>query len=346
MLWLFLLGAFLNIIGKPPPNIFSTTRYCVPSQLDFISAKQRISEWKQTNHDQRPDDFSYHINELVDHNQKVHIHLKRKWGISSNKAHKLCSHNGVLVNKKLAYSCKSIALGDEIQVNLAKLGESVSTTKFSDDYIGRLANFTNMLLTHRGNPPLHIIYEDDHVSVIFKPAGVHTNTWVNLIKKQLFSVEDCLPLLLTPPDRARVSDPLDRPVVTHRLDARVSGCLLVAKSLSALNQLCEQFSNRIVKKMYRAVVIGPFKSLQHQQYLTAIGSSPSHQSSYLLDHPVHNQTAQTMLQILETVPCHVYGELHDLQLEPLTGRKHQLRQHCALLGCPILGDDLYHNIGM
>ena len=59
--------------------------------------------------------------------------------------------------------------------------------------------------------------------------------------------------------------------------------------------------------------------------------------------PVNALTASSTMEVLEVVGCNVYGAMSKVKLSPQEGRRHQLRQHCALIGCPILGDDLYHN---
>lgn len=59
--------------------------------------------------------------------------------------------------------------------------------------------------------------------------------------------------------------------------------------------------------------------------------------------PVFGRDARTTGKVLDTVPCNVYGNMTLVALYPHTGRRHQLRQHCAALGAPIVGDDLYHD---
>eukprot|EP01036_Dinobryon_divergens_P055081 gene55081-73581_t len=183
-------------------------------------------------------------------------------------------------------------------------------------YMHRLKNFTNSLLIndpYHGaglvrQPMLQVFYEDDFLAVVYKPAGLHTLQWVGTMKKQFFTLSDVLPLILSPPRTLQHEGEeiaaLERPLPCHRLDARVPGCVLVAKTASSLAALNSQFSDRIVKKEYKAILVG---------------------------------------KIIEQASCNVYGTISHVALSPVTGRKHQLRQHCAWLGCPIMGDDLYHS---
>ena len=100
-----------------------------------------------------------------------------------------------------------------------------------------LVNFANNMLSPNRQPPLQVLYEDDDLAVVLKPAGVHSLKWLSTMKKNFFCLDHCLPLILSPASR----DSLRRPLPCHRLDSRVSGCLVCAKSqLAQVRQSSEE----------------------------------------------------------------------------------------------------------
>jgi 23S rRNA pseudouridine1911/1915/1917 synthase len=173
------------------------------------------------------------------------------------------------------------------------------------------------------NIPLEILFEDDHIVVINKPAGmvVHpapgnwTGTFVNAL---LFHCN------------VQQDDSL-RPGIVHRLDKDTSGLLLAAKNLPAQRKLIEAFSSRQIYKEYLAICKGnPGK----REINEPIGR-----------HPVQRQRmtvrpeGKHALTLLNTLHSHqgisvVAATLH-------TGRTHQIRVHFQHIGCPLIGDPLY-----
>ena len=102
---------------------------------------------------------------------------------------------------------------------------------------------------------LAVLYEDEEMAVVMKPAGVHSAPWEGTRTRWgTLTVTEVLPLLLMPPTAAPA--PLPAPLPAHRLDARVGGVLAVAKTRRALAALCRSFEERRVSKRYRAVVVG------------------------------------------------------------------------------------------
>lgn len=109
------------------------------------------------------------------------------------------------------------------------------------------------------------------------------------------------------------------PQVAHRLDRETSGCLILGRHPRALRQLGQLFQQRQIEKTYWAVVEGRF----------------SHEAVDI-DEPIDQQSAQTGVRRLYLGP-----DWSLLELQPRTGRTHQLRIHCAGLGHPIRGDQRY-----
>ncbi len=165
---------------------------------------------------------------------------------------------------------------------------------------------------------LNIVYEDDHLAVIDKPAGVPVNG--NRFK----TVENALPYNLAPSAEA---DAMKRPRPVHRLDASTGGLLLCAKTAHAMMELGRQFEGRSIRKRYRAVVIGRLPE------------------SGRIVQPLEGREAVTEFSALRYVPSLRNGWLTLADLVPHTGRMHQLRKHLADYGFPIMGDSIYGSPG-
>ena len=170
--------------------------------------------------------------------------------------------------------------------------------------------------------PLNIIYEDDDLVVIDKPAG-------------LLSVMGRLP---EHQDSAylRILEKHPTAKVTHRLDMATSGILMFAKHRDAEVAISKMFQARTIKKHYIALVQG---------HLTGAGSIEAPLIGDWPNRPKQKvdfeqgKPAKTLYQYLDYNAEEDYSRI---LLEPITGRSHQLRVHLAHIGHPITGDKLYH----
>jgi len=175
--------------------------------------------------------------------------------------------------------------------------------------------------------PLAILYEDERILVVDKPAGlvVHpaAGHWRGtLIAALLHHWQGPLPGL----DPARLG-------LVHRLDKDTSGVLLVAKDADALADLGAQFSARSVEKEYIAFVWG--RPTNGQGVIDApIGRNPAQRQQMAVV-----STGRAALTRYEVVATD--GEMSMLRVRPQTGRTHQIRVHLRMLGHPIVGDAVY-----
>ena len=166
-----------------------------------------------------------------------------------------------------------------------------------------------------------IVYEDEAVVVVNKPSGMLSMPG----RQETYSVATW------------AEERWPGSMVAHRLDMSTSGIILVAKTEEAYHALQEQFTERVIKKKYLAIVEGIPKD-EHGIVNLPLNSDPMNRPCQIVDHE-HGKQAITEYRVLASEQDHAL-----LALWPHTGRTHQLRMHCAHhegLGCPILGDELY-----
>ncbi len=177
--------------------------------------------------------------------------------------------------------------------------------------------------------PLDIIFENDDLMVVNKPAGMVVHPAAGHDSGTLVHAA-----LAHAPEMEGINGE-ERPGVVHRLDKDTSGLILLAKNDRAQRWLQDQFRLRKVKKVYLTVVDGHPPTPQGRVE-APIGRDPSHRKQMAVVPIARGREAVTEYFTLERFLEHTYLEAH-----PLTGRTHQIRLHMAFLGCPIVGDRLY-----
>jgi len=177
--------------------------------------------------------------------------------------------------------------------------------------------------------PLPILYEDVHLAVIDKPAGLavhpapdqHSHTLVNAL---LFLLKDLSSI-----------GGEERPGIVHRLDKETSGVLVVAKNDFAHRALSAQFKERLVRKTYLAIVRGEPEAWEGHIDLP-LGRSYTHTKKQMVRLDGTGREATTDYRVLEKYRGYALVECY-----PHTGRTHQIRVHLSSLRLPVACDKLY-----
>ena len=180
------------------------------------------------------------------------------------------------------------------------------------------------------NIPLDILFEDNSLLVVNKPAGmvVHPsagNEEHTLVNALLHHCSGSLSGI----------GGVARPGIVHRLDKETSGCLVVAKNDETHVALSAQFAERRVKKIYQAIVCGELPR-ETGEIRAAIARHPSHRKRMAATDDDDGRAAHTSYTLVERLNA---ATLVDVQIH--TGRTHQIRVHFLHIGHPVVGDDTY-----
>jgi 23S rRNA pseudouridine1911/1915/1917 synthase len=197
--------------------------------------------------------------------------------------------------------------GEEVQVNPADLP---ALKAFAEDL------------------PIKILYEDEDVVVVDKPAGMVVHAGAGHARGTLVNA------LLHRFEKLSSGSGDLRPGIVHRLDKDTSGVLVVARNDHAHQALGSQFRNRQVEKVYLALVLGHMNT-PAGRVTTPIARDPARRTR-MTTKLASGRSAVTEYRVLERLGAFSY-----LELRIGTGRTHQIRVHLSSIGHPIVGDRLY-----
>lgn len=227
---------------------------------------------------------------------------------SRSKVQSLIKENKVLVNDKKEKSHYELRLADVITYQ----------------------EYTNKQLAVTGEDiPLNIIYEDEDILVINKPAGLVVHPGNGHYSGTLVNA------LVYHEDELAHNDDLVRPGLVHRIDKDTSGLLCIAKNDLAFDSLVKQLSTHAMHREYYALVKGTI--YENDGKIDApLGRDVNHPTRFAVD-PIRGKEAVTYF--------HVEKRYHEpytfISCRLLTGRTHQIRVHLTYIGHPVIGDPLY-----
>ena len=231
-------------------------------------------------------------------------HLK---GAPKTLVYRIIRSGEVRVNKGRAAADTRLALGDDVRVPPLRLSPERSTE-------------------HVPAREFPVLFEDEHLLVIDKPAGVAVHGGSGVSSGVIEQLRRARP-------EARFLE------LVHRLDKETSGLLLVAKKRSALTALQTQFRQRETGKTYAALVIGTWPEKLKvidaplHKYLTAEGERRVRSVD------ADDENGRRSITLVRVVQAYANYALLDVTIK--TGRTHQIRVHLADAGHPIVGDDKY-----
>ncbi len=179
------------------------------------------------------------------------------------------------------------------------------------------------------NIPLDVVYEDQNVIVINKPAGLVVHPAAGHAQGTLVHA-----VLAHAPQIEGVGGE-QRPGLVHRLDKDTSGLIVLAKNELTQRLLQDQFQKREVEKTYITLVDGHPRSASGR-IDAPIGRDPRERKRMAVVSAAKGRQAVTDYRTMENFEKHSL-----LELNPHTGRTHQIRVHLAFIGCPVVGDRVY-----
>jgi len=227
-------------------------------------------------------------------------------GVSRAQVQRLIKTGSISVNGRPSKSAYQVEVGDVLEVFLPEDAEEAILPEAI---------------------PLDVVFEDAHLLVVNKPAGMVVHPALGHPSGTLVNA-----LLGRCPDIVHVGG-IERAGVVHRLDRNTSGLLVVAKDEETREGLQRQFKRRKVEKVYLALVNG---RLEPREGIVEAPIGRDRVERKRMAVVRTGRDARTRYRVIEYFADHALVEVH-----PETGRTHQIRVHLAWIGYPIVGDSVY-----
>jgi 23S rRNA pseudouridine1911/1915/1917 synthase len=240
--------------------------------------------------------------------ERVDTAISRLLGISRSAAAEICESGGVKVGSKKRSKSDRVALGDTLVVKPPKPTEPLKVLPTPVD-------------------DLKIIFQDEHMVIVDKPAGVVSHPTVGFVGPTVAGA------LLAQGIELSTSGVSERQGIVQRLDVGTSGLMMLAKSELAYSRLKQAFRDRSVNKIYHALIQGHPDPLEGT-FDAPLGRHPKAEFKFAVIED--GKPSITHYKTLEMFPG---ASLVEVNLE--TGRTHQIRVHFSAFKHPLVGDTMY-----
>ena len=257
-----------------------------------------------------------------DSDQRLDRWFKRKFPhLTHGRLEKLLRTGQVRIDGKRAKAADRVSAGQIVRV--PPLGDAAEAAEDRGPHTPKPVSAHDAEALRKA-----VLFKDADVIVLNKPSGLAVQGGTGL-STNIDAMLDALQF-----------EAPERPRLVHRLDRDTSGCLVLARSQAAARKLTEAFRHKTARKVYWAVTVGAPK--MNEGKITAplakqSGGVTGRRASERVQVDEEGKRAVTYYSVVERA----HDKAAWLALMPVTGRTHQLRAHCVVLGTPILGDGKY-----